>query len=125
MFLHSCTALPCVVLCSLRNRRAREKASGGGWRNNPITSSSKNADRSDNLYRRTSGSPGDLFLPPPPLSYLFVICVSETGVSVHSEERLARLVCRAQKKQYGSFDEMVQEADKPILVDFNAAWCGE
>ena len=29
----------------------------------------------------------------------------------------------AQKKTYGSFDEMISESPEPILVDFYATWC--
>lgn len=30
----------------------------------------------------------------------------------------------AVKKQFGSFEELIQSSDTPILVDFYAPWCG-
>jgi thioredoxin len=30
----------------------------------------------------------------------------------------------AVKKQFGSFQEMIQNSEKPVLVDFYATWCG-
>jgi len=30
----------------------------------------------------------------------------------------------ASKQQFASFDDMIQNSDTPILVDFYAAWCG-
>lgn len=30
----------------------------------------------------------------------------------------------ATKQQFGSFEEMLQGSDLPVLVDFYAAWCG-
>ncbi|MBT9313954.1 thioredoxin [Leptothoe spongobia] len=30
----------------------------------------------------------------------------------------------AVKQKFSSFQEMLEEADKPILVDFYAVWCG-
>lgn len=28
------------------------------------------------------------------------------------------------KKQFNSFEDLLAEADKPLLVDFSAPWCG-
>lgn len=30
----------------------------------------------------------------------------------------------AVKKQFSSFEEMLQQAEKPVLIDFYATWCG-
>lgn len=30
----------------------------------------------------------------------------------------------AVKKQYGSFQELINESEVPVLVDFYATWCG-
>jgi len=30
----------------------------------------------------------------------------------------------ATKKQFNSFEDLLAEADKPVLVDFSAPWCG-
>ncbi len=30
----------------------------------------------------------------------------------------------ATKKQFNSFEDLLAEADKPLLVDFSAPWCG-
>ncbi|GAX79101.1 hypothetical protein CEUSTIGMA_g6541.t1 [Chlamydomonas eustigma] len=36
----------------------------------------------------------------------------------------AVLPVAAQKKQFGSFDELLQGSSTPVLVDFYATWCG-
>ncbi len=38
--------------------------------------------------------------------------------------RQASIVRHAQKQQFSSFDDMVQNSELPVLVDFYATWCG-
>ncbi|KAB5557319.1 hypothetical protein DKX38_008228 [Salix brachista] len=56
------------------------------------------------------------------------------GVSSHSRPRnlplvtlfsifLLKLVA-AKKQTFSTFDELLQNSDKPVLVDFYATWCG-
>ena len=45
--------------------------------------------------------------------------------ATHQEHawRRSSITC-AQKQQFGSFDDMVQNSELPVLVDFYATWCG-
>uniref|UniRef100_A0A1J3I1N6 Thioredoxin Y2, chloroplastic n=1 Tax=Noccaea caerulescens TaxID=107243 RepID=A0A1J3I1N6_NOCCA len=38
--------------------------------------------------------------------------------------RFAPLTVRAKKQTFNSFDDLLQNSDKPLLVDFYATWCG-
>lgn len=38
--------------------------------------------------------------------------------------RLNTVIRHAQKQQFASFDDMVQNSELPVLVDFHATWCG-
>ena len=43
----------------------------------------------------------------------------------HSSCRQLKLqTCHAQKQQFKSFEDMVANCDVPLLVDWNAVWCG-
>ena len=39
-------------------------------------------------------------------------------------KRASKTVARATKKTFGSFQEMIDESDVPVMVDFYATWCG-
>ncbi|CAH2035414.1 unnamed protein product [Thlaspi arvense] len=41
-----------------------------------------------------------------------------------SSPRYASLTVRAKKQTFNSFDDLLQNSDKPLLVDFYATWCG-
>ncbi|CAA7024416.1 unnamed protein product [Microthlaspi erraticum] len=41
-----------------------------------------------------------------------------------SSPRFAPLTVRAKKQTFNSFDDLLQNSDKPLLVDFYATWCG-
>ncbi|CAH8254608.1 unnamed protein product [Arabidopsis lyrata] len=41
-----------------------------------------------------------------------------------STNRFAPLTVRAKKQTFNSFDDLLQNSDKPLLVDFYATWCG-
>ncbi|KAL1198767.1 Thioredoxin Y2 [Cardamine amara subsp. amara] len=41
-----------------------------------------------------------------------------------SSTRYAPLTVRAKKQTFNSFDDLLQNSDKPLLVDFYATWCG-
>ncbi|KAF9682758.1 hypothetical protein SADUNF_Sadunf05G0141800 [Salix dunnii] len=45
------------------------------------------------------------------------------GVSSQSRPRNLPLVA-AKKQTFSTFDELLQNSDKPVLVDFYATWCG-
>ncbi|OAY58471.1 thioredoxin Y2, chloroplastic isoform X2 [Manihot esculenta] len=45
------------------------------------------------------------------------------GISFLSRSRILPLVA-AKKQTFSSFDELLENADKPVLVDFYATWCG-
>ncbi|CAL0300687.1 unnamed protein product [Lupinus luteus] len=38
--------------------------------------------------------------------------------------RILPLVVEAKKQSFSTFDELLDNADKPVLVDFYATWCG-
>ncbi|ESQ33275.1 hypothetical protein EUTSA_v10005020mg [Eutrema salsugineum] len=38
--------------------------------------------------------------------------------------RFARLTVSAKKQTFNSFDDLLKNSDKPLLVDFYATWCG-
>ncbi|KAL5560179.1 hypothetical protein UlMin_036390 [Ulmus minor] len=45
------------------------------------------------------------------------------GVPAPSRSRILPLV-EAKKQSFANFDELLANADKPVLVDFYATWCG-
>ncbi|OAY23616.1 thioredoxin Y2, chloroplastic [Manihot esculenta] len=45
------------------------------------------------------------------------------GISSPSRSRILHLVA-AKKQTFSSLDELLENADKPVLVDFYATWCG-
>ncbi|XP_018458666.1 thioredoxin Y2, chloroplastic isoform X2 [Raphanus sativus] len=45
-------------------------------------------------------------------------------VNSPSSSRCARLTVRAKKQTFNSFDDLLLNSDKPLLVDFYATWCG-
>ncbi|XP_010500105.1 PREDICTED: thioredoxin Y2, chloroplastic-like [Camelina sativa] len=44
--------------------------------------------------------------------------------SSSSSNRFPSLAVRAKKQTFNSFDDLLQNSDKPLLVDFYATWCG-
>ncbi|KAG7940926.1 hypothetical protein I3843_16G011000 [Carya illinoinensis] len=46
-----------------------------------------------------------------------------TGVYFPSQPRVLPLV-KAKKQSFSSFDDLLANSDKPVLVDFYATWCG-
>lgn len=48
----------------------------------------------------------------------------EVGVMLTSSTTECRISATAVKRQYSSFDDMIQHSPVPILVDFYATWCG-
>ncbi|XP_035541825.1 thioredoxin-like protein slr0233 [Juglans regia] len=49
--------------------------------------------------------------------------VGNTGVCSPSRPRVLPLV-KAKKQSFSSFDDLLANSDKPVLVDFYATWCG-
>ncbi|XAR62488.1 Protein-disulfide reductase [Bertholletia excelsa] len=49
--------------------------------------------------------------------------IGSKGFSHRSRPRILPLV-EAKKQTFSSFDELLANSDKPILVDFYATWCG-
>ncbi|KAK7270426.1 hypothetical protein RIF29_23548 [Crotalaria pallida] len=45
-------------------------------------------------------------------------------IPTSSRSRILPLVVEAKKQSFSSFDELLANADKPVLVDFYATWCG-
>ncbi|KAG2305333.1 hypothetical protein Bca4012_064393 [Brassica carinata] len=45
-------------------------------------------------------------------------------VNSASSSRCAPLTVRAKKQTFNSFDDLLLNSDKPLLVDFYATWCG-
>ncbi|KAE9618318.1 putative protein-disulfide reductase [Lupinus albus] len=45
-------------------------------------------------------------------------------ISSSSRPRILPLVVEAKKQSFSTFDELLDNADKPVLVDFYATWCG-
>ncbi|KAG5544198.1 hypothetical protein RHGRI_016821 [Rhododendron griersonianum] len=51
------------------------------------------------------------------------IQIGNKGLSSRSRRRILPLV-KAKKQTFSSFDELLANSDKPVLVDFYATWCG-
>ncbi|XP_059631569.1 thioredoxin Y1, chloroplastic [Cornus florida] len=49
--------------------------------------------------------------------------IGNKGFSSHSRTRMLPLV-EAKKQTFSSFDDLLTNSDKPVLVDFYATWCG-
>ncbi|XP_062098125.1 thioredoxin Y1, chloroplastic-like [Humulus lupulus] len=49
--------------------------------------------------------------------------IGPKGASAPSRARVLPLV-RAKKQTFSSFDDLLVNSDKPVLVDFYATWCG-
>ena len=46
----------------------------------------------------------------------------QTAHRLHTHRNLT--IQQAQKQQFSSFDDMIQNSQLPVLVDFYATWCG-
>ncbi|XP_058219652.1 uncharacterized protein LOC131330173 isoform X2 [Rhododendron vialii] len=55
--------------------------------------------------------------------HLGLIQIGNKGLSSRSRRRILPLV-KAKKQTFSSFDELLANSDKPVLVDFYATWCG-
>ncbi|KAJ7974052.1 Thioredoxin like [Quillaja saponaria] len=52
-----------------------------------------------------------------------LIRLGNPGVSTSSRPRVLPVV-EAKKQSFSSFDDLLANSDKPVLVDFYATWCG-
>ncbi|KAF7812821.1 thioredoxin-like protein slr0233 isoform X1 [Senna tora] len=50
--------------------------------------------------------------------------IGSQGVSTSSGPRILPLLVEAKKQTFSSFDELLANSEKPVLVDFYATWCG-
>ena len=50
-------------------------------------------------------------------------CLLQARVAYRNDHKRLSTVCFAQKKQFKSFDDMLSNETKPVLVDFYATWC--
>ncbi|KAG5544377.1 hypothetical protein RHGRI_016955 [Rhododendron griersonianum] len=57
------------------------------------------------------------------IQHLGRIQIGNKGLSSRSRRRILPLV-KAKKQTFSSFDELLANSDKPVLVDFYATWCG-
>ena len=51
-------------------------------------------------------------------------CRHTSMLCARSCRQLKQQICQAEKQQFKSFDDMVAKCDVPLLVDWNAVWCG-
>ncbi|CAK9134693.1 unnamed protein product [Ilex paraguariensis] len=52
------------------------------------------------------------------------IPIGNRGFTSLSRPRILPLVVEAKKETFSSFDDLLANSDKPVLVDFYATWCG-